>query len=147
MFSDALKQVAVEFDVFVFSATQVNASADDNKNIRNEGSIAGSRAVINKADMGCIMARPSPEELKTLEDVISELPNKPNIVTDIYKLRGGDITQVRIWSFVDLGIMRRWDYFVTDSRLNVIDIQYENINILENITTELNGLVGELNEL
>ena len=36
MFSDALKQLAVELDVFVMSSTQVNANADNNKDIRND---------------------------------------------------------------------------------------------------------------
>lgn len=40
----------------------------------------------------------------------------PNCVTDIYKNRGGADTQMRIWSYLDLGTMKRHDYFVTDSR-------------------------------
>lgn len=123
MFSDALKQIAVELNIFIMSSTQVNAKADDNQDIRNEASLAGSRAVINKADMGCIMARPSKEEIKTLEDVISEIGIEPNVVTDIYKNRGEEYTQVRIWSQMDLGTMRRKDLFITNSRLEIMDIE------------------------
>ena len=54
MFSTALKELAVELNVCVFSSTQVNANADSNVNIRNESSIAGSRAIINKAE-GCFI--------------------------------------------------------------------------------------------
>lgn len=125
MFSDALKQLAVELDIFVMSSTQVNAKADASGDIRNEASLAGSRAVINKADMGCIMARPTNEELKTLADVISQFDQEPNVVTDIYKLRGGENTQTRIWSYMDLGTLRRYDLFVTNSRLEAIELDYE----------------------
>lgn len=127
MFSDALKQIAVELDVFVMSSTQVNSKADDNNDIRNEASLAGSRAVINKADMGCIMARPSKDELKTLESITS-LTGIPNVVTDIYKNRGAESTQIRIWSIIDLGTMRKQDLFVTDSSMNEVDIPFENFN-------------------
>ena len=45
----------------------------------------------------------------------------PNIVTDVYKNRGGEFTQVRIWSYVDLGTLRKQDLVVTNSRLERID--------------------------
>lgn len=147
MFSDALKQLAVELDVFVMSSTQVNAKADESKDIRNEASLAGSRAVINKADMGCIMARPTTEELKLLDDVITETRKEPNIVTDIYKLRGGEFTQTRIWSQMDLGTLRKEDLFVTNARLESVDIQYENVNVelAEELTENTISFLTDLN--
>ncbi len=118
MFSTALKELAVELNVCMFTSTQVNANADSSATIRNESSIAGSRAVINKADIGMVMARPSKEEL----DFLSNLGlGVPNIVTDIYKVRSGEWTQVRIWSYVDLGNLRKVDLYMTDSRMEVID--------------------------
>jgi replicative DNA helicase len=125
MFSDALKQLAVELDIFLMSSTQVNAHADSSNDIRNEASLAGSRAVINKADVGCIMARPTKEELKTLEPITEQLGVEPNVVTDIYKLRGGENTQTRVWSVIDLGTVRKKDLFVTDARLDQVDIGYQ----------------------
>ena len=119
MFATALKDLAVELGVSMFTSTQVNASADDNKNIRNEASLAGGRSTINKADNGAIMARPTKEELDLLKSLISEC-GEPNLVTDIFKVRSGQWTQVRIWSKVDLGTMRKQDLFITDSRLNAI---------------------------
>ena len=61
---------------------------------------------------------------------------KPNLVTDIFKVRSGEWTQVRIWSIVDLGTMKRDDLFLTDSRLVVINDFYTgdeyNISDFEN---------------
>ena len=137
MFSTALKELAVELKVCMFSSTQVNANADSNATIRNESSIAGSRAVINKADIGMVMARPSKEELDFLSNLGLGIPN---IVTDIYKVRSGAWTQVRIWSYVDLGNLRKQDLFITDARMDVIDnfqytyayeIDWENNNFAE----------------
>ena len=121
MFSTALKEIAVELNICMFTSTQVNANADSNANIRNESSIAGSRAVINKADIGMVMARPTKEELDFFVQLGREIPN---IVTDIYKVRSGEYNQVRIWSYVDLGTLRKKDLYMTDSRMEVID-QYE----------------------
>ena len=119
MMATALKDLAVELNVCVFTSTQVNANADNNINIRNESSLAGGRSTINKADNGAIMARPTKEELEALEPITSTY-GKPNLVTDIFKVRSGEWTQVRIWSVVDLGRMKRDDLFLTDSRLEVI---------------------------
>lgn len=118
MFSTALKELAVELNVCMFTSTQVNANADSNQNIRNESVIAGSRAVINKADIGMVMARPTKEEIDLFASTGEAIPN---IVTDIYKVRSGEWTQVRIWSAVDLGNLRKIDLYMTDSRLNKIE--------------------------
>ena len=123
MMATALKDLAVELNVCVFTSTQVNANADNNTNIRNESSLAGGRSTINKADNGMIMARPTKEELETLEPITSQY-GKPNLVTDIFKVRSGEWTQVRIWSIMDLGRMKREDLFITDSRLEVFQDFY-----------------------
>lgn len=149
MFSTALKDLAVELNVFMMSSTQLNAKGDDNSNIRNESAIAGSRSVINKADIGAIMARPTKEELEffKVEGGISVLPN---IVTDIYKVRSGEWNQVRIWSDVDLGNLRKKDLFVTNSRMEVIDVggkfNYQSSWEDEKIS-EYNSILKELNKL
>lgn len=127
MFTTALKDLAVELNVAMFTSTQVNANADDNKNIRNEASLAGGRSTINKADNGCILARPTKEELEILE-ASEECKKKgiPNLVLDVYKVRSGQWTQVRVWIKADLGRLKFIDLFVTDSRLDVIpDIDQE----------------------
>ena len=126
MFATALKDLAVELDVAMFSATQLNAKGDDNKDIRNEGSLAGGRSTINKADNGAIMARPTKEELDVLQPLYENNPdNKPNLVTDIFKVRSGEWTQVRIWSDMNLGTLRKRDLFITDSRLEPIENFFE----------------------
>jgi hypothetical protein len=135
----------------MFTATQVNANADDNKNIRNEASLAGGRATINKADNGAIMSRPTKEELETLEPITSKF-GKPNLVTDIFKVRSGEWTQVRIWSIADLGRMKREDLFLTDARLEVIGDFYDGdeytmVDWEEEEFKEIKERVDKLNEL
>ena len=135
MFATALKDLSVELNVFIMTSTQVNANADDNKNIRNESSLAGGRSTINKADYGLIMARPTKEELETLEPLIVKF-KEPNVVTDVFKVRSGEWTQVRIWSYINLGTLKKEDLFITNSRLEPID----------NFTADFNYLIPKLDE-
>lgn len=122
LLSTTLKDLASELNIFVMSGTQVNASADENRYIRNESSLAGGRATINKADYGFIMARPTPEELEVLKPNSDKYGIEPNLVTDVYKVRAGEWTQVRIWSYFDAGILKKEDLFLTNNRLEVLDI-------------------------
>lgn len=105
-FSTALKDLAVELNVFMMSSTQLNAKGDDNSNIKNEASLAGSRSVINKADIGVIMSRPTKEELDFFSSE-GGFKFEPTIVTDVYKVRSGEWNQLRIWSDVNLGNLRK----------------------------------------
>ena len=144
MFSTALKELAVELNVCMFTSTQVNANADSNQNIRNESSIAGSRAVINKADIGMVMARPSKEEIDFFASTGEPIPN---IVTDIYKVRSGEWTQVRIWSIVDLGNLRKEDLYMTDSRLEKIEGYTRHFFEMEWEDNNFNEILEKVNEI
>ena len=144
MFSTALKELAVELNICMFTSTQVNANADSNQNIRNESSIAGSRAVINKADIGMVMARPTKEEIDFFASTGEPIPN---IVTDIYKVRSGEWTQVRIWSIIDLGNLRKEDLYMTDSRLEKIDGYTRHFFEMEWEDNNFNEILEKVNSL
>lgn len=149
LMATALKDLAVELNVSMFTSTQVNAAADDNKNIRNESSLAGGRSTINKADNGAIMARPLKEELDTLAPLIDQY-GVPNIVTDIFKVRSGKWTQVRIWSQVDLGRMRKKDLFLTDANLEPVkNFDFRDFDIKDwddETTARITERISELNK-
>lgn len=150
LMATALKDLAVEFGLSVFTSTQVNAKADDNRDIRNEASLAGGRSTINKADNGIIGSRPTADEIEILNK--SEFFKNcgiPNIVFDVFKVRSGRWTQIRIWSIFDAGTLRLQDLFVTDSRFNPIteienemEMSWEGDEQDINLLTELNsGLI------
>lgn len=147
----ALKNLAVELNVAVFTSTQVNAKADDNKDIRNESSLAGSRAIINKADNGLIMSRPTNDELLILKDNFISMYGTPNQVADVYKLRSGRWTQTRIWSYVDLGRLKKKDLFITNSLLEPLDDfvvnEIEVYNWDDSEANEIKELIERLNKI
>lgn len=150
MFATALKDLAVELNVCMFSSTQLNAKGDDNSNIRNEAALAGGRSTINKADYGCIMARPTKEELELLQNGSNLSLGTPNLVTDMFKVRDGEYTQVRIWSRMDLGTLRKEDLFITDAHLMPIEGFFCNSDFEirtweDEMDMELKKLISDLN--
>ncbi len=121
LLTTCLKDLAVELDVCMFSSTQLNAKGDDNTEIRNESAFAGARSIINKADNGIIIARPTTAELEALAPIIHKRGMAPNQVMDVFKVRSGRWTQVRVWSYIDLGVLRREDLFITDGRMEPVN--------------------------
>ena len=117
--STALKNLAVELKIFVMTATQLNdvsSEAGRKKEIKDQSLIRGSKAILDKADVGAIGATISQDELETLAPLIEKYKITPNQVTDVYKNRGSKYVKVRIWSYVDLGTLKKRDLFITNAR-------------------------------
>ena len=128
MLANQLKQLAKDYNIFIFSATQVNAMGmgDDELAFRDEKSIRGSKAVADKCDMGVVISTISDKAWQSLipalkvavrEGVVNAdiLTNKPTHVFDIYKMRRGRYKNVRIWSRIHLGTGEREDLFITNA--------------------------------
>ena len=146
IFSAELKSLAVETNTFILTSTQTNAKVeDDGKEIKNESVIRGSRAIIDKADIACVCARPSQEDLEHIEPYCSFL--KPNIVTDIYKVRRGRFNNVRIWSYIDLGTCRKVDLFVTNTQYELVEVGNLKQQYDEDQSWLIQSDVNELNDI
>ena len=146
IFSAELKALAVETNTFILTSTQTNANVeDDGKEIKNESVIRGSRAIIDKADIACVCARPSQEDLEHIEPYCSFL--KPNIVTDIYKVRRGRFNNVRIWSYIDLGTCRKVDLFVTNTQYELVEVGNLKQQYDEDQSWLIQSDVNELNDI
>ena len=145
MMSTALKDLAVELDVFMMSSTQTNAKADEHK---NELSIRGARSIIDKCDLACILSLVTDDELELLKETTSCLGMIPNQVIDVYKNRRGKYSKVRIWCDNDLGNCRRRDFFMTTTSFKPFDdfqpliVNFDdenNIKTIEKTVTALNN--------
>ena len=150
LLANQLKQLAKDYNLFIFSATQVNAfgMGDEDMLFKDEKSIRGSKAVADKCDMGYVLTRipekfwdsmikPLHEALreKKLEDPSILNENKPTHIIDVYKMRRGRYKMIRIWTKLDLGNGQRKDLFITDMVNNPIQftnlINYSTEEILE----------------
>lgn len=132
MLSTALKDLAVEQDVFMMSATQLNSSQDTNeKGIKNQNSIRGSKSIVDKADIAMIGGLVPDDQRDQIAPYVAKY-GMPTQVYDVYKVRRGKWTNLKIWSNVDLGTCRRSDVFVTDSSIKEIEIPIMEVNFDDN---------------
>ena len=119
MMANGLKQIASDMDIFVFSGTQVNRGWEKSQ-FRNENSLAGSKAIADKADFGIVAIKLTQEEKEKIEPLLlaDGVQKKPNIVLDIYKNRRGRIVNAKIFRYFDYGTCRAEDLIVTDTNYN-----------------------------
>ena len=128
LLANQLKQLAKDYGIFIFSATQVNMAAmDDDGSFKNEMSIRASKAIVDKADVGFVMTKIGP---KTWDSIVPTLRvasrdgrldvryiddemYRPTHILDVYKMRRGRYKNVRIWINLDLGTGHRRDLFMT----------------------------------
>lgn len=126
MMSNQLKQIAKDYKVFIFSATQVNATGmDDDGEFKNEMSIRGAKSIADKADAAYVMTRVSDKLWNSIAPALRQAAregiisadiiekNRPTHVLDIYKMRRGRYKNVRIWIYLHLGTGERRDLFMT----------------------------------
>ena len=134
LLANQLKQLAKDYNIFIFSATQVNMNAmEEDGEFKNEMSIRGSKAVADKADMAYVMTRVTEKLWNTLvptlkaaaasgiipAEYVDDPEQRPTHILDIYKMRRGRYKNVRIWTHLHLGTGYRHDLFITTAENQV----------------------------
>jgi len=138
MLSNSIKEVAMNYNVFIQSATQLNDGWSKKEiGLRDQNCIRGSKAIADKIDIGMIGVKVCEEEKKQIEAFWTELqksnPSKythePNIVIDIYKNRRGELNGVKVFRYFDYSTCRCQDLFVTDASYKTVSeigqLQYD----------------------
>jgi replicative DNA helicase len=134
--SKSLKDMALEYDVAIITATQVNADIKDYK-MRDYQVLRGGKAVADKATGGSISMPITAQELKLVEPIVANLNAhaefgkmvQPNFVETVYKSRFSEYPkECKIFSEFNLGNMRKRELFVTDKDFNLIEVPKTIIN-------------------
>lgn len=122
MLSNSLKEIAMQYNTFIQSATQLNDGWSKKVvGLRDQNCIRGSKAIADKIDIGFIGVRLEPEEAKQIEAMWNEIKQQkhfshdPNLVIDVYKNRRGEMNCVKIFRFFDYATCHCEDLFVTDA--------------------------------
>ena len=122
MLSNTLKEIAMNYNVFIQSATQLNENwSKKDIGLRDQNCLRGSKAIADKIDVGLIGIRIPDEERKMIEGIWAQIQMQchykmtPNIVIDIYKNRRGDLNAVKIFRYFDFGTCRCKDLFITSA--------------------------------
>ena len=158
MLSNTLKEIAMNYDVFIESGTQLNENWSKNiVGLRDQNCIRGSKAICDKADIGMIGIRLQDEERERIDVIWNELKKtfpdrygaiEPNMVIDIYKNRRGEMVGVKIFRYFDYATCHCTDLFVTDSSYKAVaEVRTENKNveIYDFLTLKTIGALKEIN--
>ena len=134
IFATRLKALAERLDICVISGTQLNGEANEAK-YKTSQVLQGSKAIAQKVDVGCILSRPNPAERKKLDIIMHNMINVPevNLLTWCYKVRAGELSSVIICSHIDLGTMKIKDCFITDFDFNLIDVDFTQIEVMNEV--------------
>lgn len=129
MLSNSLKEIAMSYNVFIQSATQLNDGWTKREvGLRDQNCIRGSKAIADKIDIGIIGVRIPEDEKKQIEKIWTELQktdprrfmHEPNIVLDIYKNRRGEMNCVKVFRYFDYSTCHCEDLFVTDASYKTV---------------------------
>lgn len=140
MLSNSLKEIAMSYNVFIMSATQLNDGWSKKVvGFRDQNCIRGSKAIADKIDIGLIGIKLRDEEKMQIDAIWREvkievttkypdipkfiLDKGPNQVLDLYKNRRGEINTIKIFRYFDYGTCRAYDLFCTDSGYRPYDVQ------------------------
>ena len=149
LLSNQLKQLAKDYNLFIMSATQVNANAMvEDGEFKNETSIRASKAIVDKADVAFVMTRVNDKIWNSFipqfkvavhngylnSSILQNEADRPTHIIDIYKMRRGRYKNVRIWINLDLGTGRRRDLFMTTADNQPVE---EVIDLFSSATEQL----------
>ena len=131
LLASKLKDIAVQYGVFVLSSTQLNADYQTSET-PDQNLLRGSKAIADRIDWGGIMLETTKEDREKVEAFCKKnsLPI-PNVKMSIYKNRANKWKGIYLWMSTQTGICRFETLFVTDWACNIIEMPLLNIKVEE----------------
>ena len=130
--SKEIKKFCRIYNISMEAGTQISGDWKNEKN-RDETIVRGAKSIVDKADGALIAMPPTVKEIELIEPLMRKgFGNniKPNLVYSLYKNRGGKLTKIKIWLYIDYDTMRVYDLFCTDYDYNLRkDIEKTYINM------------------
>ena len=121
-FSNMLKEVAVSYNIFMLTGTQITGSDPRSKMARGFADIRDGKSIADKADFCMIGCEVTDEEYGHIETYCKEMGiGRPNYVIDIYKNRSGVHKGCKIYRDTNLGNLTSKDLLVTTQSFKLIN--------------------------
>jgi replicative DNA helicase len=128
LLSAKLKDIAVQYGVWILSATQLNGSYKT-EDVPDQTLLRGAKSIADRADCGMILMDVTEKDREMLQDVLVERGMAmPNIKMSVYKNRRGQYNKLYLWMYADKGTCRYDGAFATDYQYNLItmaDVEVE----------------------
>ena len=131
MIAVRLKDLCVEYGVFIETSTQLNAEYRSAQ-IYDQNLLRGAKSIADKVDLGEIMLNTSAEDIESLKTLLEQngFPI-PDTKISVYKNRRGRYKDILIWCESNKGTCKIKPIFVTDYQYQLIDIPILKINVKE----------------
>lgn len=131
LLASKLKDIAVQYGVFILSSTQLNADYQTSET-PDQNLLRGSKAIADRIDWGGIMLETTKEDKEKVEAFCKKnsLPI-PNVKMSIYKNRANKWKGIYLWMSTQTGICRFETLFVTDWACNIIEMPLLKISVEE----------------
>lgn len=131
MIAVRLKDLCVEHDIFIETATQLNAEYRTSS-IYDQNLLRGAKSIADKIDFGSIMLDVTLEDRESLSTLLQNNGlEPPEVKISVYKNRRGKYKDILLWCRANKGICRIEPIFVTDYLYNIIDIPDLRIKVVE----------------
>ena len=129
MLSTRLKDLCNKYEIFLLSATQLNAQYQDSET-PDQNLLRGAKAIADKVDLGAILLSVTEDDLKKLEGIVGNSSfEKPTIKMSIYKNRRGRYKGIYLWCKADLGTCRVKPMFATTFGYEILKIDNLQIKV------------------
>lgn len=121
------EKLAIGCNIYVTSSTQLNNKKNDPTAEKNEGMIRGSFALSDKVDVGSLLLKIDKQELELVREILKKQggwnQTLPSHVEHIFKNRGSEYGQIRIFKLLNLGNSRTIDMFATNWDYELLDME------------------------
>lgn len=131
MLSTKLKEICVQYGIFILSSTQLNGTYVDS-DTPDQNLLRGAKSIADRIDYGSILLTVTQKDLESLDSILSNSGfDRPAIKISIYKNRRGRYKGVYLWCKADLGCCRIQPMFCTTYNYELVDINNTKIEIQE----------------
>lgn len=131
MLSTKLKDICVQYNVFIMSSTQLNGNYGESET-PDQNLLRGSKAVADRLDFGSILLDVTKDDLTKLKPLLDRGGIKPpNVKLSVYKNRQGRWRGIYLWMDADKGSCRYNPIFATDFNYKYIEMDNIKIKVKE----------------
>lgn len=131
LLSSKLKDIAVQYGVFMMSSTQLNGDFKTS-DTPDQSLLRGSKAIADRVDAGMIMLDVTSDDIEKIKPFCDKnnVPI-PNVKMSVYKVRQGRWKSIYLWMNAQKEYCRYNPVFVTDWRYGYIEMEDLKIKVQE----------------
>ena len=131
MLSTKLKDICVQYGVFILSSTQLNSDYAESET-PDQNLLRGAKSIADRIDWGSILLDVTKEDVEKLKPILSKAGMEvPNVKMSIYKNRQGRWRAIYLFMKADKGTCRFNPIFATDYSYKYIEMENYKISVKE----------------